>query len=262
MFYWFLKRVLLGPMLAVLYHPWAQGLENLPEDGAAILASNHLSFSDHFFLPLKARRRITFLAKADYFNGPGVKGFLTAGFFRGAGQIPIERSGGSASEAALQTGLKVLRRGELLGIYPEGTRSPDGRLYRGKTGVARMALEAGVPVIPVAMIDTHKIQEPGRLVPKLGRVGVVVGKPLDFSRYEGMASDRFVLRSITDEIMYEMMLLSGQEYVDVYAATMKERLAAAKKSGGGWEVPDGHPEGPLRPGEVTTVGRAVPDDAA
>ena len=143
---------------------------------------------------------------------------MTAKFFKGVGQLPVDRSGGSASEAALRTGLKVLGRGDCLGIYPEGTRSPDGELYRGKTGVARMALEAGVPVLPVAMIDTEKIQPPGRKMPTLGiRVGIKIGAPLDFSRYEGMEGDRFVLRSITDEIMYELMELSGQEYVDIYA---------------------------------------------
>jgi 1-acyl-sn-glycerol-3-phosphate acyltransferase len=230
MLYWFLRRILLGPALRVGFRPWVKGLENIPDEGPAILASNHLSFSDHFFLPLKVSRQITFLAKSDYFNGPGLKGWLTAAFFRGAGQIPIERSGGRASEAALQTGMKVLGRGDLLGIYPEGTRSPDGRLYRGKTGVARLALEAGVPVLPVAMIGTDKVQPIGRRMPRLGRVGVVIGRPLDFSRYDGMEDDRFVLRSITDEIMYELMELSGQEYVDVYAATMKERLTAARKS--------------------------------
>jgi 1-acyl-sn-glycerol-3-phosphate acyltransferase len=262
--YWFLRRILLGPALRVLYRPWAKGLENIPAEGPAIFASNHLSFSDHFFLPLVVPRQITFLAKADYFNGPGLKGWLTAAFFRSAGQIPIERSGGRASEAALKTGMKVLGRGDLLGIYPEGTRSPDGRLYRGKTGVARMALESGALVIPVAMIDTHKIQPPGKLLPRFGKVGVSIGKPLDFSRYEGMSTDRFVLRSVTDEIMYELMMLSGQEYVDIYAATMKERLAAAKKAGGGWEVPDGHAETPVIPGATTPalVVRTAPDDAA
>ncbi len=137
--------------------------------------------------------------------------------------MPVDRSGGRASEAALRTGLRVLGGGDLLGIYPEGTRSPDGRLYRGKTGVARMALEARVPVIPVAMIDTEKAQPPGQTVPNIRQVGVRIGRPLDFSRYYGLESDRFVLRSITDEIVYEIMRLSGQEYVDVYAASVKER---------------------------------------
>jgi 1-acyl-sn-glycerol-3-phosphate acyltransferase len=235
LFYWFLKRVVLGPILRLIFRPYVIGLENVPATGGAIFASNHLSFSDSIFLPLVVDRRITFLAKMDYFTGRGIKGRLTAGFFKGVGQLPVDRSGGSASEAALRTGLRVLRRGDCLGIYPEGTRSPDGRLYRGKTGVARMALEAEVPVLPVAMIDTEKIQPPGRKRPTLGiRVGVKIGKPLDFSRYEGMEGDRFVLRSITDEIMYELMDLSGQEYVDIYAQVAKDRLKAearAEKSG-------------------------------
>jgi 1-acyl-sn-glycerol-3-phosphate acyltransferase len=229
-FYWLLKRIILGPVLLAVFRPWVRGEENVPEAGGAILASNHLSFSDSIFLPLVVKRRVTFLAKADYFTGRGIKGRLTAGFFKGVGQLPIDRSGGQASEAALQTGLKVLRRGDVLGLYPEGTRSPDGRLYRGKTGVARLALEAGVPVLPVAMIGTDKVQPIGRRMPKIGRVGIVIGRPLDFSRYDGMEDDRFVLRSITDEIMYELMELSGQEYVDIYASTMKERLAAAKRA--------------------------------
>ena len=232
MFYWLLKRIFLGPILHALFRPWIKGEENIPLTGGAILASNHLSFSDSFFLPLMVDRRVTFLAKSDYFTGRGFKGRLTAGFFKGVGQLPVDRSGGRASEAALAIGLKVLRRGELLGIYPEGTRSPDGRLYRGKTGVARMALEAKVPVIPVVMIDTDKVQPIGRVVPKIGRVGVILGAPLDFSRYDGMEDDRLVLRSITDEIVYELMKLSGQEYVDVYASTMKERLAMARRAKG------------------------------
>jgi 1-acyl-sn-glycerol-3-phosphate acyltransferase len=228
-FYWFLKRVILGPLLRLVYRPWAEGLEHVPAQGPAIVASNHLSFSDSLFMPLVVPRRVTFLAKSDYFTGSGVKGWLTRVFFRGVGQVPVDRSGGKASEAALRAGLRVLRRGDLLGIYPEGTRSPDGRLYRGKTGVARMALEAKVPVIPVAMIDTDKMQPPGRLIPKVMRPGVRIGKPLDFSRYEGMEEDRYVLRSVTDEIVYELMELSGQEYVDIDAQRAKAEIAAAKK---------------------------------
>ncbi len=250
MFYWLLKRIILGPVLHAVFRPWVRGEEHIPAEGGAILASNHLSFSDSIFLPLVVRRRVTFLAKADYFTGRGVKGRLTAAFVRGVGQLPVDRSGGQASEAALRTGLRVLGRGELLGIYPEGPRSPDGRLYRGKTGVARMALEGKVPVLPVAMIGTDKVQPIGRKIPHLGRVGVVIGPPLDFSRYEGMADDRFVLRSITDEIMYELMELSGQEYVDVYAATMKERLTAAKRTRGGPGRTAGTP--------ATTEGEPVP----
>ena len=230
MFYWVLKTLVLGPILRLLFRPWVEGEENIPAEGAAIFASNHLSFSDSIFLPLVLPRRITFLAKADYFTGRGVKGRATAAFFKGAGQLPVDRSGGGAGDTALNSGLKVLRRGELLGIYPEGTRSPDGRLYRGRVGVARMALEAGCPVLPVAMIGTDKAQPTGKKVPKIMRIGVRIGKPLDFSRYEGMENDRFVLRSITDELMYELMLLSRQEYVDMYATSMKDRLLAAAKA--------------------------------
>jgi 1-acyl-sn-glycerol-3-phosphate acyltransferase len=243
LFYWFLKRIVLGPVLKVIFRPYVIGMENVPEHGPAIFASNHVSFSDSIFLPLVVSRRVTFLAKIDYFTGTGLKGRLTAMFFRGAGQLPVDRSGGSASEAALRTGLRVLGRGDLLGIYPEGTRSPDGRLYRGKTGVARMALEAHCPVLPVAMIDTEKIQPPGHVIPRLGRVGIKIGAPLDFARYEGLEGDRFVLRSITDEIMYELMELSGHEYVDIYAQVAKDRIKAeksAEKSGA--SVPSGPPD--------------------
>ena len=230
MFYWFLKRIVIGPIIRVLFRPWVEGEENIPEEGAAIFASNHLSFSDSIFLPLVVPRRVTFLAKSDYFTGRGVKGRLTAAFFRGMGQVPVDRAGGKASSAALISGLKVLRRGELLGVYPEGTRSPEGRLYRGRTGVARMALEGRVTVIPVAMIGTDKAQPTGKVIPHIMRVGVRVGRPLDFSRYEGMEDDRFVLRSITDEVMYELMMLSSQEYVDMYATSMKDRLLAAARA--------------------------------
>lgn len=227
MFYWLLKRVLIGPALWLFFRPRVEGLENLPADGAAILASNHLSFSDSFFLPLVVPRPTHFMAKSEYFDGTGLKGRMTAWFFRSVGATPVDRSGGRASEAALRTGMRVLEAGQVFGIYPEGTRSPDGRLYRGRTGVARLALEARVPVIPVAMIDTEKVQPPGQVVPSPGRIGVRIGRPLDFSRYYGLESDRFVLRSVTDEIMYELMRLGGQEYVDVYASSVKGRKQAA-----------------------------------
>ncbi len=220
--YWLMKFVFIGPILRLIWRPWTEGRENVPSDGPAILASNHLSFSDSFFMPVMLPRKVTFLAKAEYFTTPGVKGWISRTFFAGVGQVPIDRDDPDASRAALTTGVRVLRQGKLLGIYPEGTRSPDGRLYRGKTGVARMALEAGVPVIPCVMVNTDKIQPSGRRFPKLRpRPGVRFGKPLDFSRYEGMSGDRFVERSMTDEIMYELMQLSGREYVDVYAAKVK-----------------------------------------
>jgi 1-acyl-sn-glycerol-3-phosphate acyltransferase len=222
-FYWLAKFVFLGPLLRGLWRPWVEGMENIPTDRPAILASNHLSFCDSFFMPVMVPRKVTFLAKAEYFTTPGIKGFFSKMFFAGVGQVPIDRGDSDASRAALNTGVRVLREGKLLGIYPEGTRSPDGRLYRGKTGVARMSLESGAVVIPCTMVNTDVIQPPGRMFPKLRpRPGVRFGKPLDFSRYEGMSGDRFVERSMTDEIMYELMLLSGQDYVDEYAANVKK----------------------------------------
>ena len=226
MFYWLVKNLVLGPILLRVFRPWVKGLDQVPTDGAAILASNHLSFIDSVFLPLVLRRPVTFLAKSEYFTGRGVKGWLVRQFFRASGQLPIDRSGGKASEDALNTGIAVLREGKLLGIYPEGTRSPDGRMYRGRTGIARMALDANVPVIPVAMIDTDKVMPIGKSMPTVMRVGVVFGRPLDFSRFQGYENDRFVLRAITDEIMYELAGISGQEYVDEYASGHRARNAS------------------------------------
>ncbi|MGZ4663243.1 MAG: lysophospholipid acyltransferase family protein [Arthrobacter sp.] len=225
MFYWFMKTFVLGPVLKLLFRPWVKGLDNVPAEGAAILASNHLSFSDSIFMPLMVPRPVVFLAKSEYFTGTGFKGRLTALFFRLTNQLPMDRSGGAASAASLNAGMDVLSRGSLLGIYPEGTRSPDARLYRGKVGVARLALKARVPVIPVAMIGTDKVQPIGKRVPNIRRIGMIFGEPLDFSRYYGMEDDRLIQRSVTDEIMYELMRLSGQEYVDEYAAVVKLRLA-------------------------------------
>ncbi|WP_374010246.1 lysophospholipid acyltransferase family protein [Leifsonia sp. LS-T14] len=225
MFYWLMKYVVVGPLLRAIFRPWVVGLENVPAEGAVILASNHLSFIDSIFLPIEVDRRVSFLAKSDYFTRRGLRGWATKAFMNATGQLPIDRSGGKASEASLNTGLAVLARGKILGIYPEGTRSPDGKLYRGRTGVARMILEAGVPVVPVAMIDTAKVMPIGRRLPKVGRIGIIVGEPLDFSRFDGMEGDRFILRSVTDEIMYELQRLGEQEYVDVYATTVKEKRA-------------------------------------
>ena len=227
MAYFIIKNFILGPILQILFRPWVKGAKNVPNAGGAILASNHLSFSDSIFLPLKVRRPVTFLAKSDYFTGKGVKGALIRWFFKATGQLPIDRSGGKASEDSLNTGLGVLERGLLLGIYPEGTRSPDSKLYRGRTGIARMVLEAKVPVIPVAMIDTEKVQPIGSKYPKIRRVGVVIGEPMDFTRFAGMEGERAVLRAVTDLIVYNIMQLSNQEYEDVYASTVKNRMARA-----------------------------------
>lgn len=231
MFYGAMKMSV-GNALKLTFRPWVEGLEHVPAEGPAILASNHLSFSDSFFLPAVLDRKVTFIAKAEYFTTPGVKGKLTAAFFKGVGQLPVDRSGArGAGEAAIKQGLQVLERGELFGIYPEGTRSPDGRLYRGKPGgLARVALRSGAPVIPVAMIDTEKIQPPGKAVPKLMRPGIRIGAPLDFSRYQGMDNDRFIQRAVTDEVMYAILKLSGQEYVDIYATAAKRAIAEAEKA--------------------------------
>ncbi|MEU6737374.1 lysophospholipid acyltransferase family protein [Streptomyces physcomitrii] len=229
MFYYVLKYVLLGPFLRLAFRPRIEGLEHVPEEGAAIVAGNHLSFSDHFVMPAILKRRITFLAKAEYFTGPGIKGRLTAAFFHSVGQIPVDRSGKKAGQAALREGLGVLGKGELLGIYPEGTRSHDGRLYKGKVGVAAMALKAGVPVVPCAMIGTFEAQPPGQRLPSLRRIAIRFGEPLDFSRYAGMEDERVILRAVTDEIMYAILRLSDQEYVDEYAAVVKAEEAAEQK---------------------------------
>lgn len=227
MTYWLLKHVLLGPVLRLIYRPRVVGVDNVPATGPAILASNHLSFIDSLFMPLSIKRQVVYLGKADYFDKRRTRWFV-----RAAGVIPVRREGGSAGEAAIQTGIQALREGNIIAIYPEGTRSPDGRLYRGKTGVARMALEAQVPVIPVAIEGTDEIMPIGMKVPRTipGRVRVEFGKPLRFDRHYDNPKDRFVLRSVTDEIMYEIMMLSGQEYVDEYAAKVKKEIAAGDRS--------------------------------
>jgi 1-acyl-sn-glycerol-3-phosphate acyltransferase len=237
-FYWLLKYVVLGPLLRLLFRPQITGRSNVPTSGPVILACNHLSFSDSIFTPLIVDRRVTFVAKAEYFTGKGIKGWLMRQFFTGTGTIPVDRSGGQAARAALDTLLRVLRDGGIAGIYPEGTRSPDGRLYRGKTGVARLALESGAVVVPVALINTDEIQPTGTLIPKIKRVRMRFGQPLDFSRYATGKGDRFVERAITDEIMYELMVLTGREYVDVYAASLKSEtptpvLSSSRPGGGG-----------------------------
>jgi 1-acyl-sn-glycerol-3-phosphate acyltransferase len=246
-FYWLVKAIL-GPILRVVFRPWAEGTENVPREGPVIIASNHLSFSDHFFAPLPIPRKVVFLAKSEYFTGRGLKGMFSRAFLYGVGQIPVDRSGGAASERALRTGLRVLASGHVLGIYPEGTRTPDGRLYRGKTGVARLALEARAPVVPCAMVGTYEFQPPGKIAPRLHiRPGVRFGKPLDFSRYYGLEEDRIVLRAITDEIMYAVMKLAGQEYVDEYAQRTKTRLPVvgrARNRGDGSGSAAGRGSGP------------------
>ena len=212
-------RAFLTPFLMVLFRPKVKGLRHVPGSGPVIIASNHLSFSDSIFMPLVVPRKVTFLAKSEYFTSPGPKGLLKKLTFIALGQVPVDRSGGRRSEAALITGLKVLAEGKCLGIYPEGTRSPDGRLYKGRTGIARLAIESGAPIIPVAMFNTEKIQPTGTVVPKVMRVQMIFGEPIYF---EGDSTDLQHLRDVTDKIMQTIQALSGQEYVDTYATKAKK----------------------------------------
>ncbi|WP_293819147.1 1-acyl-sn-glycerol-3-phosphate acyltransferase [uncultured Corynebacterium sp.] len=225
--YWFFKYILIGPWLRVYNRPFTKGLEKLPKEGAGILASNHLAVMDSFYLPLVSKRQLTFLAKKEYFTTPGLVGGIQKFFFSSVGQVPIDREDKESQNAALGTALKVLERGDLLGMYPEGTRSPDGRLYRGKTGLARIALESGQKVYPVAMINTNKANPIGTWIPRPARCGVYVGDPIDPNDFRDAGDDYAQARSLTDAIMEALHELSGQEYVkDFYAADVKKSLEA------------------------------------
>ncbi|MFK0293749.1 lysophospholipid acyltransferase family protein [Streptomyces sp. NPDC090442] len=214
-------KAILGLVMRVLFRPKVEGLERIPGTGPVILAGNHVTFIDSMFLTLVVKRPVYFIGKDEYVTGKGLKGRLMAWFFTSAGMIPVDRDGGHGGVAALMTGRRILDEGHAFGIYPEGTRSPDGRLYRGRTGIARLALMTGAPVVPFAMIGTDKVQPGGKGRPHIAPVTVRFGEPLDFSRYEGMDRDRYVLRAVTDEVMSDVMELSGQEYVDVYATKMR-----------------------------------------
>ncbi len=216
-----LLRAFLTPFLMILFRPKVRGLRNVPVTGPVILASNHLSFSDSVFMPLVVPRKVTFLAKSEYFTSPGPKGLLKKLTFLALGQVPVDRSGGRRSEAALITGLKVLSDGNCLGIYPEGTRSPDGRLYKGRTGLVRLALESGAPIIPIAMFDTDKIQPSGKLIPKIMRVKMIFGEPIYL---KGDSTNLQLLRDLTDDLMRKIQALSGQEYVDIFATRRKAEM--------------------------------------
>jgi 1-acyl-sn-glycerol-3-phosphate acyltransferase len=226
-----LLRVVLSPILYACWRPKNSGMKHVPSKGAALLASNHQSIFDHFLTVLPLRRWIFFIAKAEYVTTKGPKGRLKQGFFQGVGVVPVDRAGGDKATAAIDTGLRILGEGKLLGIYPEGTRAPDSKLYKGKTGVARLALQARVPVIPVAMVNTFDILPEGKSLPRLGkRPEVKFGEPLDFSRYYGQADDPAVRRAVTDEIMQAIQKLSGQEYVDSYASDAKREAREAHKA--------------------------------
>ncbi|MEU2927618.1 lysophospholipid acyltransferase family protein [Streptomyces sp. NPDC007251] len=216
-----LIKAVLGPIMRLMFRPQVEGAEHIPGDGPVILAGNHLTFIDSIVLPVVTKRQVFFIGKDEYVTGKGVKGRLMAWFFTGVGMIPVDRDGASGGVAALMTGRRILEEGRIFGIYPEGTRSPDGRLYRGRTGIARLTLMTGAPVVPFAMIGTDKLQPGGRGIPRPGRVTVRFGEAMEFSRYDGMDRDRYVLRAVTDSVMAEVMRLSGQEYVDMYATKAK-----------------------------------------
>ncbi|GGS68543.1 1-acyl-sn-glycerol-3-phosphate acyltransferase [Streptomyces violaceus] len=217
-----LIKAVLGPVMRLMFRPQVEGAEHIPGDGPVILAGNHLTFIDSMILPLVCDRQVFFIGKDEYVTGKGFKGRLMAWFFTGVGMIPVDRDGGRGGVAALMTGRRVLEEGQVFGIYPEGTRSPDGRLYRGRTGIARLTLMTGAPVVPFAMIGTDRLQPGGAGLPRPGKVTVRFGEAMEFSRYEGMDRDRYVLRAVTDSVMSEVMRLSGQEYVDMYASKAKE----------------------------------------
>ena len=221
-----LLKSFLFPLLMLLFRPKVSGLRFVPSNGPVIIASNHLSFSDSIFMPLVVPRSVTFLAKSEYFTSPGIKGFIKKITFIALGQVPVDRTGGKRSEAALLTGLKLLSQDACIGIYPEGTRSPDGRLYKGRTGIARMAIESGAPVIPVAMFNTAEIQPTGQVVPKVRRVEMVFGGPMYFT---GDSTDQAVLRAATNQIMEKIAELSKQEYVpNMYASEAKDAISKSK----------------------------------
>ena len=234
MLYWLFKFVLIGPFLRLTSRRVVTGRENFPRSGAALIVGNHLSVGDWLFMPLLMPRRVTFLAKSDYFTGTGIKGMLSRWFFAGSGQHPIDRTNADAAQAAMNAGLEVLNEGEILCMYPEGTRSPDGRLYRGKTGPARLAMKAGVPVIPIGVSGTGEYIR-ALTTFRFGRrpeVRVMVGEPLDISPWAGREGDRVAEREITDELMRRIQALTGQEYLpDVYGAEMKKRFDTIRDSG-------------------------------
>lgn len=220
MLYWFFVK-LLGPLARAWFNPTVRGLENIPKKGAAIIASNHLAVIDDALLPLVCPRMIHFMGKAEYFEGRGFKGWFKKWWFSSVGVFPVDRSGGSKSLGAMETARSILEEGHIFGIHPEGTRSPDGRLYRGHTGVARLAFETGTTVIPTAIIGTRQLQEPGRVLPRRGKTWVIFGKPIRVAKTPVNQLTHEEIRNLTDQIMQEVNEMSGQDYVDVYAQVVK-----------------------------------------
>jgi len=225
------SRLVAGPLLRLLWRPTVTGIEHIPASGGAIIASNHLSIADSVFLPLMVSRPVTFAAKAEYFTGTRLSDRAAATYMRATKQLSVDRTGARAAQGMLEAALGILREGRLFGIYPEGTRSPDGRLYRGRVGVGWLALHSGLPVIPVAMSGTDRVLPPGHTIPRFSRIKVTVGEPLTFDVYRGQPCGARQRRAVTDEVMKSIQALSGQEYVPIYASVRKEQLAAANGAG-------------------------------
>jgi 1-acyl-sn-glycerol-3-phosphate acyltransferase len=227
-----LSRLIIGPGLHLLARTEIVGTENVPASGGAILASNHLSVLDSFYLPLMLERPVTFAAKSEYFTSKRPTERIVGAYLRATKQLSVDRAGARAAQEMLEAALALLNDGALFGIYPEGTRSPDGRLYRGRTGIGWLALHARVPVVPVAMIGTDRILAPGRRVPRPGRIKIKVGKPLVFDDYADQPAGARQRRAVTDRVMEAIRELSGQEFVPMYASVRKEQIAAANGAAG------------------------------
>jgi 1-acyl-sn-glycerol-3-phosphate acyltransferase len=238
-----MSRVVAGPLLHLLWRPRVTGMEHIPPTGGAILASNHLSIVDSIFLPLMLDRPLTFAAKSEYFTGKTVAQRLTGAYLRATKQLSVDRASSRAAQDMLDAALALLHSGQLFGIYPEGTRSPDGRLYRGRTGVGWLALASGLPVIPVAMVGTDRVLPPGHAVPRVHQVSIRIGKPLTFEAYLGQGARARARRAVTDEVIQAIQDLSGQEYVPTYASVRKAEL-----NGDG---PRPHPEAPGTPNSAS-----------
>jgi 1-acyl-sn-glycerol-3-phosphate acyltransferase len=222
------SRLVAGPALRLLARPEVTGAENIPASGPAILASNHLSVVDSIFLPLMLSRPLVFAAKSEYFTGTRLRDKAVAAYLRATNQLSVDRAGARAAQDMLEAALGLLRSGEFFGIYPEGTRSPDGRLYRGRTGIGWLALHSGAPVIPVAMIGTERILPPGHRIPRPGKIGIRIGEPLTFEALQSLGAGARQRRAVTDEVVQAIQKLSGQEYVPMYASVRKDELAASR----------------------------------
>lgn len=223
MFYFIFKHIFPGPFMLLMSRPRISGREHIPATGGVIIAGNHLAVADSFVVPLVIPRKVAFLGKSEYVTGAGLRGRATAFFFRSIGMVPVNRGAASAASAAVDIVSENVNNGIAFGIYPEGTRSPDGRLYKGRTGVAKVALATGAPVVPVAVIGTDKLNPVGSAMWRPHRIDIRFGKAMEFSRYDGLAGDRWAERAIVDQIMSAIAELSEQEYVDVYASSVKDR---------------------------------------